>query len=365
MRAAAFVLAEIAGAKSTGEQQAHSLEYILEKSVEYMIADKRCFIDLHLHLDGSISVKSARELAEIENVELPDGDRDLQTMLMVSDDCKDLNEYLEKFRLPCSLLQSPKSIELATYNLCEELDELGLIYAEIRFAPQKFCEKGLSQEQTVQAAIAGLQRSRFKAQLILCCMRDAQDNSKENLETVAIAGKYRSQGVCACDLAGAEALFANEKYAYVFDAAKELGVRFTIHSGEASGAESVKTAIEFGASRIGHGVRAVEDDRAVALLVEKKIPIEVCPTSNINTNVFKDISDMPIMDLLHKGVRVTINSDNMSVSNTNVVQEMEKVVQAFSLGNQEIRQLLIHSANAAFLSDAEKTELIGRINASV
>lgn len=318
---------------------------------------QNCLIDLHLHLDGSVSVSSARELAEIENIELPKSDDELKKQLMVSDDCRNLNEYLDCFELPCRLMQSEASLERAAFNLCNELKRLGLIYAEIRFAPQKHCDKGLNQERAVVSVLNGIKKSGFSAQAILCCMRAAEDNSRENLMTAELAKKYLGKGVCACDLAGAEALFPNERYGYVFERARELELPFTIHSGEALGAESVDTAIELGASRIGHGVRAIENAKTAERLAELKIPIEVCPTSNLNTCVYKNISDMPVSRLMDMGVIVTINSDNMSVSHTDVRRELQLLADELGFGKREIGRLLMNSAEASFLPLELKNDL--------
>ena len=238
-----------------------------------IIDSLHCLTDLHLHLDGSVSVASARRLAEIEMISLPEDDAELKDMLMVSEDCADLNEYLERFLLPVSLMQSKESLKTAAEDLCKTLAEKGLMYAEIRFAPQKHCEKGLTQKEVVKSVLDGISESGFDAGLILCCMRDGADNRAENLETVRLSYEFQNNGVCACDLAGAEALFPNENYIYVFEEAKRLGVKLTVHSGEALGADSVKTAVENGADRIGHGVRSVEDEDVVKLLLEKDIPL--------------------------------------------------------------------------------------------
>lgn len=331
--------------------------------IKSIISELNCFTELHLHLDGSVSVKSARELADIENIILPESDEELKDMLMVSEDCSDLNEYLEKFSLPVSLMQSEKSIEKAAYNLCCELKSLGLMYAEIRFAPQKHCEKGASQDMVVRAAINGIEKSGFDAQLILCCMRDGSDNSMENMETVKLTEKYLGRGVCACDLAGAEALFPNSKYLYVFEEAARLNVPYTVHSGEALGYESVIEAVENGAHRIGHGVRAAENHEAMELLVKRHVPVEVCPTSNINTCVFKRISDIPLRYFMDRGVNVTVSSDNMSVSATNIKNEYLKLAESFELSLDEIRLLLENSVKAAFTDESHKDRLMEIISA--
>ncbi len=307
-----------------------------------------CLTDLHLHLDGSVSVSSARELAAIENVSLPESDEELKDMLMVSEDCADLNEYLEKFSLPVSLMQSSRSISAAAFNLCCELKSQGLMYAEIRFAPQKHCEKGLTQEDAVTAAAEGIRRSGFDAALILCCMRDGSDNSAANLETAGLVRKYLGRGVCACDLAGAEALFPNDRYLYVFEEARRLDIPFTVHSGEALGYESVISAVENGASRIGHGVRAAEDEKTAELIARRHIPLEICPTSNINTCVYKSIEDIPVRYLMEKGVTVTLNTDNMSVSATDIKKELKKAAAAFGFTAEDIKTLLKNSVRASF-----------------
>ena len=221
------------------------------------VFNQKCAVDLHLHLDGSVSVKSARDLAEIEGISLPKSDEELFNLLSVGDDCRDLNEYLEKFALPVSLLQSEKSLEKCAYNICRELLEEGFIYAEIRFAPQLHLQKELTQKQVVEAVLRGVKNSGFKANVILCAMRSGEDNSLKNLETADLVKEFLNKGVCALDLAGAEALFPNEKYSYLFERAREYNVPFTIHSGEALGAESVEKAVEFGAKRLGHIVRSV------------------------------------------------------------------------------------------------------------
>lgn len=320
-----------------------------------------CLTDLHLHLDGSVSVKSARELAVLENIQLPESDEKLRNMLMVSDDCADLNEYLEKFSLPVSLMQSRESLRLAALNLCTELRAQGLMYAELRFAPQKHCEKGLSQREVVVSVLDGIKDSDFDAGLILCCMRDGNDNTAENLETVKLTEEFLNRGVCACDLAGAEALFPNDRYMYVFEAARSCGVPFTIHSGEALGAESVALALENSAARIGHGVRSAEDEKIMELLKQTGTPLEICPTSNINTCVFKRISDIPVKIFMDYGIMVTLNTDNMSVSATDIKKEYKKTAEAFGFGPAEIKALVINSVNASFASSEKKQKMLSRI----
>ena len=326
-------------------------------------AKKYALIDLHLHLDGSMSLECARSLAAKQGMDLPD-DAELLTRLRVSDDCHDLNEYLERFALPLSLLQTADAISESVQRLSNELDESGLVYAEIRFAPQLHLQRGLTQEEVVQAALAGLARGRLNASLILCCMRGAE-NREENRETVRLVGKYLGKGVCAVDLAGAEALFPNENFLDILEYARSLSLPMTLHAGEALGADSVLSAIALGANRIGHGVRSIENPEALALLARKQIALELCPTSNMNTRVFETLSDYPIRTLLNAGIMITINTDNISVSATSLQREYQIIADTFSLTEEELSALAINSARATFLDGQAKTALVERVKGIV
>jgi adenosine deaminase len=324
---------------------------------------KEISIDLHLHFDGSLSISNARALAALEGVALPEDDNELKVALTVSPDCKDLGEYLTKFAFPLSLLQSEAAIEQGMYTLCRELDGEDCIYAEIRFAPQLHLDKGLDQKKVVEAAIRGFKRSAIDGGLILCCMR-GDDNSALNETTVEIAREYLGKGVVALDLAGNEAGFPTDSFASLFARARELQVPFTIHAGEADCAESVRSALAMGASRIGHGVRSIEDPALVEILAKNHIALELCPISNIQTTVFDDISEYPIRRFLKAGVAVTVNSDNRSVSATTARQEMLLLKNTFALTDEEEKALLHSSVDAAFAREALKKKLHERVEES-
>lgn len=322
-------------------------------------AKKYALIDLHLHLDGSMSLECARSLAKKQGIVLPDDD-ELLSRLRVSEDCRDLNEYLERFELPLSLLQTAEAVSESVERLCNELAQEGLIYAEIRFAPQLHLQKGLTQEDVVIAAIDGLSCGKLDASLILCCMRGT-DNREANIETVRLVSKYLGKGVCAVDLAGAEALFPNENFVDVIEYARSLSLPMTLHAGEALGADSVASAIELGANRIGHGVRSIEDQKLLSILAEKKIPLELCPTSNLNTRVFDELSEYPIRTFLNAGIVITVNTDNTSVSSTSLANEYQKLADTFSLTEDELQALALNSAYATFLCDSDKEKLVEKI----
>lgn len=319
-----------------------------------------CLTDLHLHLDGSLSVQTVRKLAAMEGISLPEQDQALRERLQVPEDCTDLNAYLKMFDLPVSLLQTEAQISESVYCLQEELKKQGLMYAEIRFAPQLHTEKGMSQTQVVEAALKGLNRSDFHAGLILCCMR-MEDNRQGNLETVAIAAKYRNQGVVALDLAGAEGLFKTECFEEEFSLARQLEVPFTIHAGEADGPESIKKAIAFGAARIGHGVRAIEDPALVEVLKKTHIPLEMCPTSNLNTRVVEDLKEYPLVQYMNAGVRVTVNTDNEMVSNTTVARELALLQESNSLTVRQMKEIVQNGVEASFADERQKVQMRKKI----
>lgn len=321
-------------------------------------------IDLHLHLDGSLSVKTVKELAAMQNIEIPEKEEELLKLLRVNEDCKDLTEYLEKFAFPCMLLQSKEAVAVSVYNLQEELKEQGLIHAEIRFAPQLHTNKGLSQREVIEAAIKGLEKSDFSAQLILCCMR-GNDNREQNLETVKLAKDYLGKGVCAVDIAGAEALFPTENFEELFALAKELEIPYTIHAGEAAGPESVYKALEFGTKRLGHGVRSLEDPALIEKIVKENITLELCPTSNLHTCMFPCMEEYPICKLMEAGVKVTVNTDNMTVSNISLAKEYGKLIAAFGLTDEEIKGFAKNAVYACFADEKTKAELLEKIEKAV
>lgn len=315
-------------------------------------------IDLHLHLDGSMPLHTARKLAEMQGVSIPQSDEELHAMMSLTEDCKDLNDYLARFDLACSLLHTREALDICTYDLLCELHEQGLIYAEIRFAPQKSCEKGLTQRQAVEAVLQGIHRSPIPCGLIVSMMRGNDPATHDaNLETIQVAKEYLNKGVVAVDLAGAEGLFPTYDFEYAFAVARNNHIPIIIHAGEAAGADSVWEAIHAGAVRIGHGVRGLEDKRVIDELIARDITLELCPTSNIDTGIYRSYADYPLRQLLDAGVKVCVNTDDMTVSNTDLQQEWHHLIETFQLHEFEIGHMLLNSVNASFAPEPLKQEL--------
>ena len=313
------------------------------------------YIDLHLHLDGAVTVDIARELARMQDISLPEDETVLEGMLTVSPECTSLNEFLECFAFPLSLMQTEEALTEAVRLVSENIRSQGVIYAEIRFAPQLHTEKGMTQEDAVRAALKGIGETDLKVNLILCMMR-GEGNEAANEETLALARKYLVEdgGVVAIDLAGAEAMYPTSDYRDLFERAREEGIPFTIHAGEAAGAESVRQAVEFGAERIGHGVRSYEDPEVVDMLKEKGIVLEMCPTSNRQTCAVEDMSEYPFMDYLNRGLLVTLNTDDMGIEGTTLAEEFRYMEKTFGLDSAQERTVLENSINGAFTNEKTK-----------
>ena len=302
-------------------------------------------VELHLHLDGSVRLDTASMLTG-KNIE------EVRSLMIAKEKCHDLNEYLTKFNLANEIMQSQENLTRIAKELVEDLKKDNVIYAEVRFAPLLHTKKGLTGEKVIEAVLLGLKDEDLKVNLILCMMR--QFSFEDNLKTIELAIKYLDKGVVAIDLAGAEALYPTASFEKLFQIAKDKNIPFTIHAGEADGKDSILSAINFKTKRIGHGVRCIEDNETLNIIKKNNITLEVCPTSNIQTGIFENYYDHPIKKLYDMNVLVTINVDNMTVSNIDLTQEYEKLVKIFNLNIEDLKKINLNAIDAAFLTDKEK-----------
>ncbi len=319
-------------------------------------------IDLHLHLDGSLSEEDFIYLSKKYNVDLG---KDFPNNIYVPADCPSLEDYLKRFDLPLLLLQTEEALEYAIKSLVRRLYNLGFIYAEIRYAPLLHTQKGMSQMDAAQAVLRGLNEvlkecPGFDANLILCCMRHAPEEL--NMETVEIANKLKGTRVVAVDLAGAEALHPFNYFEKIFKKAEDYGLNITIHGGEATGNDEVMMAIDGGAMRIGHGVHLSLDNCSVKKVLDNDVCFEFCPLSNLQTKSLKTYNDVPLRKFMERGIDVTINSDNMTVSNTNAIKEMAIMVKTFDLTKDEVKKLICNSIKHSFVENDVQEKLYQRMN---
>ena len=315
-------------------------------------------IDLHCHLDGSLSLGTINKLIKLENLEIDTNN--LEEKLRVDDSCTDLAMYLQKFELPLKLLKTPKSFEIAVYDLLKEVASENMIYTEIRFAPFLSATTTKEAKEIVGSAIIGLNKAKedfgIEANLILCCMRHQDEET--NLKVLDVANEFLNKGVCAIDIAGDEARFPMSLFENIFNKAKEEHIPFTIHAGETGSFENVKQAVKFGAKRIGHGIAIMNDKEALELCLENKIGIEMCPTSNRQTRAIDDMKDYPYGYFMEKGLLVTLNTDNRTVSNTTINKEIDLL--SF-YGEVDYMKCLENAVEVSFASDEVKVKLREKI----
>lgn len=315
-------------------------------------------IDLHLHIDGSARPETVDELAQKYNIE-PECSMTLEEIRnsMVIAEGEYDPDFLT-FEAPIRAMQNEEGLYRITKELVETLDEQGLIYAELRFAPQYHTQKGLSQKQAVEAAISGLQdglknAKQLKAQLILCAMNhcDPSQNHAENLETVHLVKEYLHKGVCALDLAGYEERMP--EYKDLFDLAHKLNIPCTTHS-----EFTVKDALTYNTTRIGHGYQTALIEELSNEVIRKKVTLEMCPDSSLSYEYgLTGDTTHPLAVLFKKGAKVTINTDNMTVLDTTLEKEYE-LVRKMGLSDEDIIQMNNYAIEASFLSDEEKVQLL-------
>lgn len=285
-------------------------------------------LDLHLHLDGSFDAADIFKAANETGVDIGVTNiEEIRKRTIYNSANGSLTDYLKCFELPLKVLQNAESVRYSVMKLLERLRADSVDYAEIRFAPQLHTLSGLSQKQVVFAACEALEYGQFigiEAKLILCMMR-GEDNFNENEITIETAAEFIGKGVVALDLAGDESRHKTTEFCDLFKIASEKKIPFTIHAGEADGAESVEAALRFGASRIGHGLAAVNDRELMKYMASHNIGVEVCPISNMQTMAASGYDKYPLFTLLENGVAANINTDNRTVSDTDMHKEFELI----------------------------------------
>lgn len=319
-------------------------------------------IDLHCHLDGSVRPQTLMDLARQQNITLPSDNIDeISTLMIAPETSLNLEEYLLRFKLPLSVMQTAESIERISFELFEDAAQENVKYLEVRFGPLLHTEQGLTLEQIIQSAVAGMQRAEklydIKGNYILSLLRHMP---KESIKGVLDTGaKYLNNGVVAFDLAGGEAPgFCHEFVPYAQYAA-EKGYRITIHAGEQGDGQNVYDAITLlGAERIGHGIHIKGHQEAYNLVKNKMTALETCPSSNVQTKAVDKLSSHPIKTFYQDAIPVTINTDNRTVSNTSMSDEVRKVMQTFKLSRADYFNIYKTSVAHSFASESVKAHLL-------
>ena len=326
-------------------------------------------IELHLHLDGAIPLETMWDLAKEKGITLPaETLDDFRAWLVKTSDCADVNTYLARFELPLQLMQETEDIVRVTKDVLTTLSRQGHLYDEIRFAPQLHKRKGLTQRQAVEAVLEGRRQALaenpgYGAGILLCamCVGPETVNMEENLETVRLAKEFLNRGVVGADLAGAEGIVPLSNFRPVFDLINELGVPATCHAGDSQGPDTVRDALSFGVTRIGHGHHIFNAPALVQEAIRRGVTLEICPTSNIQCHTQPSYAEHPAKKLLDAGLRLTINTDNMTLAAVNLADEYRHCLQDMGFTEEDLKKTILYATEAVFLPETEKAALIERV----
>ena len=324
-------------------------------------------VDLHFHLDGSIVPETGWKICQE-----PDVDLDIKTydeyikLTTVPPLCTDVFEYLAKFGPIVKLMQKKEHITEIAYTTVKRVAEQGLFYLELRFAPQLHLEKGLTQRDAVEAVLEGVRKAEaecptIKVGVILCCMLELYDNHLENEETVRLTEEYLGKGVVGIDLAGGEDSVPMSDYAYLFTEYHKKGYPMTIHAGDNGIPQNVATAIDWGATRIGHGKHCWYDKDVMQKVIDNNVTLEVCITSNIQCSTEESYQSHPLKKLYDAGVKVTMNTDNMSISNITLEDEYDKAIEIMGFTYNDLIQMNINSIECSFMPEEDKPAYIEKL----
>jgi adenosine deaminase len=333
---------------------------------------------LHDHLDGGLRPATVLELAEACGHELPEGTGDADSLgrwFAASSDSGSLVRYLETFDHTVGVMQTEEALSRVARECVEDLAADGVVYAEVRYAPEQHVGSGLSLDQVVAAVQAGFDEGTAAAggRIVVRQLLTAMRHQARSREVAELAVAWRDRGVAGFDIAGAEAGFPPTRHLDAFEYLQRENSHFTIHAGEAFGLPSIWEAIQWcGADRLGHGVRIVDDvttgedgrprlGRLAAYVRDTRIPLEMCPASNVQTGAAPSIAEHPIGLLTRLRFRVTVNTDNRLMSQTSMTAEMWSLVQAFGYGLGDLRWFTINAMKSAFLPFDERLAIIDQV----
>ncbi|MGW0992771.1 adenosine deaminase [Streptomyces sp. NPDC002523] len=335
---------------------------------------------LHDHLDGGLRPGTVVELARENGYsELPETDPDkLAIWFQEAADSGSLERYLETFRHTVAVMQTREALVRVARECAEDLAEDGVVYAEVRYAPEQHLEGGLSLEEVVEAVNEGFRQGerlarengrRIRGGALLTAMRHAA----RSLEIAELANRYRDSGVAGFDIAGAEAGYPPTRHLDAFEYLKRENNHFTIHAGEAFGLPSIWQALQWcGADRLGHGVRIIDDievaedgsvrlGRLASYVRDKRIPLEMCPSSNLQTGAAASYAEHPIGLLRRLHFRATVNTDNRLMSHTTMSREFEHLIDAFGYTLDDLQWFSVNAMKSAFIPFDERLAMINDV----
>ncbi|MBQ1019331.1 adenosine deaminase [Micromonospora ureilytica] len=330
---------------------------------------------LHDHLDGGLRPATIVDLAAEVGHELPTTDPEaLGRWFADAADSGSLERYLETFAHTVAVMQTAPALRRVARECALDLAADGVVYAEVRFAPEQHLERDLSLDEVVEAVLAGFAEGTAQAveaglSIRVGTLLTAMRHAARSQEIAELAVRHRDVGVVGFDIAGAEAGFPPTRHLDAFEYLQRENFHFTIHAGEAFGLPSIWQAIQWcGADRLGHGVRIVDDiapdgslGRLAAYVRDKRIPLELCPSSNVQTGAVASIADHPIGLLRDLRFRATVNTDNRLMSGTSMSREMSLLVETFGYGWKELQWFTINAMKSAFIPFDERLRIIDEV----
>ncbi len=322
-------------------------------------------VELHCHLDGSLRIQTIIDLARKDRVKLPTIDPvELKKIMSPAGRFKNLEEYLELFEITLSVLQTPHALERVAYELIEDVTRENVRYIEVRYSPILHDKHGMQPDESIVAVRKGLRRAErdfgVKSGIIICGIRNISPELSLKLADLTV--HFKNKGVVGFDLAGAEENFPAKDHREAFYLVLDNNINATIHAGEAFGPASIHQALHYcGAHRIGHGTRLREDRDLMCYVNDHRIPLEVCLTSNYQTQSVKSLRSHPAKYYYDKGLRITLNTDNRLMSNTDLTNEFALAHKHFGFDLYDFREITITAAKSAFLPYTDRKNLIRSI----
>ncbi len=314
--------------------------------------------DIHLHLDCTLSYNVVKKINPAITQQQYNND------FIAPEKCINLADFLTRAVQGFALMQTKQQLQWVVQDLFEQLVADNVIYAELRFAPLQHLQQGLTAFEVVdaveKATAAAIKATGVEARIILCTLRHY--NQAQSMQTVQLVQQFKNTLVTGFDIAADEAGFPVTEHIAAFKYAKENNIFCTAHAGEAKGAASVWETLEhFGPSRIGHGVRSYEDARLVQHLKQHNIHLEVCPTCNVQINIYDSYNHHPVDALYRNGVSVNINTDARTICNINLNKEYKKLHDVFGWTKEDFYNTNVKAINAAFVSDDVKQQLLQKL----
>src|SRR5262244_1696369 len=330
---------------------------------------------LHDYLDGGLRPGTVLELARETGYNgLPaDNEEELTQRLTEGAHRGHLEIYLDAFRHTVGVMQTPEALRRVAAECAEDLAADGVVYAEVRFAPELHTERGLSLDEVVQAVLDGFRQGSAGRGITVYALLTAMRTAARSLEIAELAVRYRDRGVAGFDIAGAEAGWPPSRHLDAFQYIKRENFHITIHAGEGFGLPSIWEALQWcGAERLGHGVRIIDDivtesdgaarlGRLASYIRDRRIPLEMCPTSNVHTGAARSIKEHPIGLLRALSFRVTVNTDNRLMSGVSLASEFAALCEAFGYGWTDIEWLTVNAMKSAFAGFDERLHLINTV----